>query len=892
MGITDWKLRLKALLRHGRAERELNEEVEFHQTMAALAGARPSVFGGEDAALEACRDARGLRWLEDAASDLRLALRRLRRAPAFAILALLILAVGTGANAALFTLVNAVLLRRLPVPHPEQLVLMGNPDYNGAGSGTMDGEVEALTYAQYELLRDQSHSFTGLAAFGTFRPEVRLDLGPAGTEAVPVQPVSANYFQVLGLQPERGRFFDPTESGVHAAPEVILSHGFWRQKFGGSDSAVGRTVQLSGQAFTVIGVAPPGFYGTTVGASPALYIPLRLQPMVSPSQTWLRDPPGITRVYWLLGLGRLQPAVTLAQAQAASAIVFAQSVRAQAALAPDAATRQDLLTQRLPLAPAARGASSLRGQFAQPLLILQALVALLLLIVVVNLGGLLLAQADARKGEFAMRLALGAGRGRIVRQLLTEGLLLAGLGTLLGAFLAQWGVRLLIALVSGGDTDLQLPLGVDATVLVFLCGIGLLAGLAFGLAPARQLGRRNLSGRMGRIRKTGAGATWVVVQVAVSLVLVTGAALFVRSMAQLRAVPLGYQPAHMTAFSLNAAQKGVPDATEVEQYQRVAAAARLLPGVTAATYSVNGLFTGGDSGDSLGIPGYQGDTASRLDTVAPGFFAALGIPILRGREFTAADSSRGVAPAVIDEALARKYFAGRDPLGQLITVHFTFGDHTYQVVGVSAKALINSPRENPDRPRMFMDTLNRGNYPLRGVNFTLRLAPGASVTLPQVNRLVAAATGAPLRVDDYARVQVLLDATLAPDQLLVRLSAFFAMLGLGLAALGLYAILSYALTRRRHEIGIRMALGAGGGQVMGMVLRQALALLAAGIVLGGVASLLAARVLASLLFHLAPTDPASLLAAAFLLLAAGVAAALAPALRASHTDPARTLRAE
>ncbi|MGH9519550.1 MAG: ABC transporter permease, partial [Terriglobales bacterium] len=730
--------------------------------------------------LEACRDVRGLRWLEDAASDLRLALRRLLRAPAFTVMALLTLAVGIGANAALFTLVDAVLLQRLPVPHPEQLVLMGSPETTGSGSGTQDGDVVALPFSQYELLRDQTHAFSGVAAFGTLRPEVRLDLGSAGTDAVPVQPVSANYFQVLGLQPERGRFFDATESGVHAAPEVILSHGFWRQKFGGSNSAIGRTVLLHGQAFTVIGVAPPGFYGTTVGASPALYIPLRLMPMISPLQTWLRDPPGITRVYWLLGLGRLRPGITLAQAQADSGVVFAQSVRAQAALAPDAATRADLMTQRLPLVPAARGASSLREHFAQPLLVLQALVALLLLIVVVNLGGLLLAQADARKGEFAMRLALGASRGRIVRQLLTEGLLLAGLGTLLGALLAQWGERLLIALVSGSDASLQLPLGVNATVLAFLCGIGLLAGVAFGLAPARQLSRPNLTGRFGRFRNFGAGSAWVVAQVAVSLVLVTSAALFVRSMAQLRAVPLGYQPAPLTAFNLNASRNGMANAAVAEIYQRVAAAARLLPGVTAVTYSENGLFAGGDSGDDLSIPGYHGDAPTRLDSVAPGFFAVLGIPLRRGREFTPGDTSRGILPAVIDEALARRYFAGRDPMGQMIVVHFTYGDESYQVVGVSAKALINSPREDPGFPRLFMDVLNLGSKSrLRGVYFTLRLAPGASVTLPQINRLVATATGLPLRVNDYARVQVLLDATLAPDQLLVSLSAFFAILGLG-----------------------------------------------------------------------------------------------------------------
>ncbi len=891
-GLTDLFLRLRALLHLGRAERELQEELAFHQAKACAAGQPPSGFGSMDRILEECRDARGLRWLEDGRRDLRLALRRLRASPAFTTIAVLTLALGIGGNAALFSLMDTVLLRPLPVPHSQQLVLLGEPDAIGVSSGTQDGAVTAPTYAQFQTLRRQAQSFTGLAAFSTIQPTMRVEWGNSADSAVPISLVSANYFRVLELAPALGRFFGPAEAGPTAAPEAVLSYAYWRQKFGGNASAIGSVLRLHGQPFTVIGVAPRGFTGTTVGQVPSLYVPMALVSRVLPGRDWLHDPPGITRLYWLLVIGRLRPGVTQRQARTEVAVIFGRSVRAQASLAPNGSTRTNLLTQTLLVNPASRGANALQDEFDLPLLVLMALVGIVLLLVVVNLNGMLLAQAAARQREFAMRRALGAGQGRLLRQALTESLLVASLGGIAGWFVAQWGVRLLVAGVGANNPTIALPVSASGGMMAFTAALCLLAGLGFGLAPALHLSRGSLARQTARWRRGRTGAAWIIAQAAFCLTLVTCALLFARSLSRLHSVPLGFPTAGLSTFNLNASMAGASNSRALAIYRRVAEAARRLPGVTAVTYSDDGLFRGTDSGDDLTIPGYTGSASAVFDSVAPGYFAALGIPIREGREFTADDSSRGTLPTVIDEATVRRYFGNRDPIGHVIIAHFTFGDQVFQIIGVSAKALIESAREPPDRPRLYFDIERRGaNWPVHDVNFELRLTPGARLTRSEVNRLVAA-SGMALQVNSFTTVSALLMETEAPDRLLLQLSSVFGLLALAIAAFGLYAMFSHELMRRRAEIGIRLALGARPSSVIAMVLRQALALLAAGIALGALASIALGRSLASLLFNLQSTDPASLAASAALLLAVGLAATLLPALRASRTDPARTLRAE
>ncbi|MGH9481301.1 MAG: FtsX-like permease family protein [Terriglobales bacterium] len=585
--------------------------------------------------------------------------------------------------------------------------------------------------------------------------------------------------------------------------------------------------------------------------------------------------------------------MTVAQAAADCAVIFRRSVEAQAAAARNPKQRESLQTQTLPVTPAATGASLVRDQFAQPLWILFALVGVVLLIVAVNLGGMLLAQAESRQREFAMRLALGAGRGRLIRQLLTESLLLTAAGGLLGWWLAQCGARALVALVAQGDALTALSLGGDARVLAFTVGACTLAGIGFGLAPAWRLARANLAQQERSGRSGHAAPALVVAQVALALVLTVIAALFIRSLQQLRGVALGYDPQGLVSFNLNATTAGASGPEAAEIYERVAEAAAHLPGVRAASFSQNGLFTGKDGGDPLTVEGYAGEAAANFDKVAPGYFAALGIPVLRGREFTSADASRSPKPIVIDAAFARRYFDGRDPLGRHIQVLFSDSSIQTEVIGVTAVAKQQSPRDDPKDPRFYLDVYNgRSLGDLHDVSFLLRSANPAALNRAAVNAMVARAAGRNLQINSIGAVQARLDTTLAPDLLMVKLTSFFGALGLGLAAMGLYAMLAYAVARRSSELGIRMALGARARQVVGMVLRQAAVLLAIGIALGMAASLAAERGLASLLYGLRPGDPLSLAGAAAALLVAGLAAALVPALRASRVDPLTALREE
>jgi predicted permease len=893
-------LNLRGLLRPRRAERDLQEEVNFHLAMESRklqAAGEPArgaerqaaaAFGGADRVLEECRDARGLRWLRDAGRDLRLALRRAGRQPGFALLAVATLALGIGANTALFTLVEAVMLRPLPVPHPQQLVLLGDPQFNGFLSGTGSDEMPALSYSQFQMIQSQNRSLAGLAAFSstTFDTPVSGPHGEAATAET--QMVSANYFQLLEVQPARGRFFAADEATPAAAPEAVLDYDYWQRRFGGDPALVGATLRLRQFSFTVIGIAPRGFRGTTLGLEPDLYFPLPLQPRIFTGRNWLVDPPGVRRVLWLTAIGRLRPGATVAQAKSETAAIYARSVQAEAALAPDARARAELLTQTLPVATAARGASAVSGPFGKPLWILFALVGMVLLMVTVNLSGMLLSQAAAREREFAMRLALGARRGRLLRQLAAESLLLAVGGGLAGWWLALAATRWLVAMVAR-QYGLAWTIAPDATVLGFTLLLCVLTAVGMSLAPALRLTRRDLAA--GARRRPTAGRGLVVAQVALSLVLVSGAALFARSLGQLRRVPLGFQPENLYSFSLNPVYAGADVPRALQAYRDITTALRRLPGVTAAAASDSGLFNNQHSSDTITVPGYPTPADANMDFVGPGYFAALDIPIIQGREFAPADTARGLPPMVIDQTLARRYFPGRDPLGQVVTVHFSDDAVACEVVGVAAPVTQYNLRQDHTDPQFYLDLYHGRRYSeVPAAHFEVRTAGSGTLRLPELNAAIRQASGLSLTVSALDSVSARINDTLAPDVLLLQLSGFFALLALGLAALGLYAMLGWAVARRRGEIGLRMALGARASQVTGMVLREGLWLVAAGILLGVGASLWLGRALASLLFEVQPSDPLSLAAAAAVLLAAGGLAALLPALRASRTDPARTLR--
>ncbi|HET9784087.1 MAG TPA: ADOP family duplicated permease, partial [Terriglobales bacterium] len=817
---TELRLRLRRLLMRQRAERDLQDEVDFHLAMAARAGWRAEAsFGGTDRILEECRDLRRFGWLEDGWSDLVLALRRLRHAPLFAFAAVATLGLAIGANSAVFSIVDAVVLRPLPVSNPQQLVSLGDPGFSSLNSGEDDHQVGAPTFHQYQLLRDNSPEFSGVAAQLAEPWELQVAWGrQTGAEQVSATMVSGNFFSLLGLAPARGRFFDPGPDTPAVAPDVVLSYACWQDRFAGADRAIGQQLSVRGQVFTIIGVAPKGFFGTKVGQDPALYFPLGWQQALIPGRDMLHDPPGPSRFEWLNVVARLRPGVTLAQARLASDLIFHRTVVEQAASAP-ARARASLLTQTLPVTRITTGLSDVRAGAQRPLLILLGLAGLILAIVVVNLGGMTAAQAAGRRQEMGMRMALGASRGRLLRQLLTESLLVAAAGGGLGWLLGGFGAAALLNLLGG---QAPVVLTTDWRVWGFLVAVCAAAALGFGLWPALRLSRLR-PGRPVRGARQRLGRVTVVAQIAVALVLVMSAALFTRSLQQLRQVDIGFNPQHLVTFRTNAVAAGAAPGQALEIYRRLTAALAQAPGVTVAAHSENGLFIGFDSGNAVAPEGYTGPPeGANWDQVTPGYFAALGVPILLGRGFSPADAARKPAPVVIDAEFARRFFAGRSPIGQHITIHESRSDEVTEVIGVAGTIRQQSLRAKR-RPRFYFDADDSDTDLAYGVTFELRV--GHQPSLGQVQAVVAGVEPR-LQVRDFQTVEGAINRSIAPSLVLAGLSGFFAGLALLMAAVGLYAMLSYAISRRRAEIGVRMALGAAPGRVRALFLREAATMVA------------------------------------------------------------------
>lgn len=845
--------------------------------------------------------------------DLRLACRMLLKAPGFTAVALLTLALGIGANTAIFTLVNAVLLQPLPVSHPSQLVMLTDPAQDGLSMGTSGGRRGKLAYPEYQQLRGADTSFSGLAAFGTEHPRTLVNWGRPGEAAAPelarIQLVSSNYFSVLGVPAYRGRtFHDAQALQPGADPVALMRYGYWNQRFHRNPAVIGRTFTLHGNTFTVIGITPPGFFGTDVGVEPDLWMPIAMQAQALPGRDLLHNPPGVSRFMWLQVIGRLKPGVTLAAAQAQSNAIFQQTLQSQMGAA-SGQIRQSVLSQRLQLSSGARGASAARGQFSAPLLALLALVGLILLLAVVNLASLLLSRAAARQKEMCVRLALGASRGRILRQLLTESVLLALCGGALGALLAWWGVHLLLGLVSAGGS-LVLPLAPDASVLGFVLGISVLAGLLFGLAPAWRMARTDLNATLkaeGRAvhARMPLGKALVTGQVALSVILLVGAGLFLHSLLKLESQNVGFPAKGLVETGLNVERAGYHGEALTAFYRRFLERTAATPGVQGIALSMIGLFDGSNAGIPIKVNGYTppaGGTmgagigsAAMIDQVSAGYFKTVGIPILMGRALNEADATSATRNVVISQTMAKTFFAGRNPIGHHIIDAYP-DDHgaEYTIVGVCGD-IKDASLDEPDMPRMYLPFLNGlpAATPPPGTAVLIRES-GSSAAVASALRREILALAPSMRVQDFAPVQTLIAQTAVSQTLLAKLSGFFGALALLLAAIGLYGVMAYSVTRRQAEIGVRMALGASRGSVIGMVMREMLLLLGIGIAIGIPVSLGLAKLSVHRmdLFQLHYTDPTVYVSAAVALTIVAVIAGFLPARRASHVDPLQALREE
>lgn len=854
---------------------------------------------GPEQVKEKVRQARMGFTIETTARDIRYACRALRRNPGFTAVAVLTLGLGIGANCAIFSLINAVMLRALPVQHPEQLMLLTDPRESGIAMETTEHGIRRnLSYREFRELQLHNTVFSGLFAAQNSVSDV--DVSPEGgsdsqTLRAHVQLVSGEFFQVLGVKPTIGRVFTPEEDRVPGANSVaVISYGYWQRMFAANPSIVGTVIRVGAGAFRIVGVAPPGFKGILVGSDADFWFPLTMQQQVLPGRNYLEP----IDTLWLQVMGRLAPGVSPKTAEAGINVTFQHALRVWSASLPTERERSLMLEEKIQLRPGNRGASALRGEFADPLIVLMVIVGAVLLIACANIANLMLARATGRQREIGTRLALGAARGRLIRQLLTESLLVAVLGGAMGILLSIAGTHLLLALVSKGFDNLDLAIPRDYRVLAFTAAISLLTLLLFGLAPAIRGTRldvnrtlaANARGAIGSRADVRSGRLLVIAQVAISLVLLFGATLFVRSLRNLLAQALGYDREHLLMVKLDPAAAGYKGAAAIALYERIREQFAALPGVRGVTLSNTGLF-GGDSGDHLSIEGSPVKDPDQLDSqwteIGADYFRTLGIRLLRGREISESDAVEGKQFCVVNELFVHKFFPGMDAIGRHVTDMYPTTRETFEIIGVVADSKEHLPNEKM-YPR-FYSNIAHPIGTVRSVAYLLRTgrnpAALASAVRESLRKLDRNLTILSLRTVDQQ-----IDRLLITQRVVADLAGFFAFLALFMAAIGLYGVMSYSMTRRTNEIGIRMALGASASGVRRMVLAETLWMVAIGITVGLPCAFAATRLISSSLYGLGSMDLFSIAAAIGVVLLSGVLAGYVPAYRASRTDPMRSLR--
>ncbi|MGO9615182.1 MAG: ABC transporter permease [Bryobacteraceae bacterium] len=846
---------------------------------AEAAAAARREFGGVALAKEAYRDQRGFPWIESFAKDVSYALRGLRRSPGFTAAVVISLALGIGANTAIFSLFHTLMLRMLPVAHPEQLVSI-----RSAG-GWRTGNVSLPLYREIAARADL---FNGVIATTGAR-KVAFTPRPGGRgEYTQVEYVSGNYFQVLGIQPVIGRLFTGEDNRVPGGhPLVVLSYDVWRTYYGADPAVLGRTVLADGQQLTVIGVAAPGFHGVQLERVTKVWVPF----MMSGGQVMSPN------MWWLSPLARLRPGMPRQRAQAALDVLMQQHLKTIYGESHDAGFRNRALSQRLEIRAGSLGLSMLREHFGKPLGVLLALVALVLLAACINVANLLLARGAARQKEIAMRLSLGATRARLVRQALTETLLIAAAGSAAGVGLAAWGVRAISGFLpeEAGNPFLSAP---ELPVLGFTIAISAASALLFGLGPAlRSTAVSPAAGlRSGGLDRGGRPAlrrALVIAQVAFSVVLVALAGLFGHSLLAMRAVDLGFRNQSVIAFSLDFPRLWRGDLDEVHDQlmKRLAA----TPGIRSVSCAFPGLFAGETSDVSIRVPGSDRTASGSADVdvtyVAPRYFETIGAE-LKGREFDRNDTASGPKVAVVNEAFVREFLpAEAHPEARWLSFDDSKleGGERISIVGV-VRDIRQDGIQEKIAPRLYVPAAQH-----RGLRWPPHVLVRSALPPAAVFAIVAGEmhlAGPGVWFAEWTTIRERIDDSIFEQRLLATLGGFFGALALLLAAVGLYGVMSYGMAKRAGEIGIRMALGARRADVVGMVLRDALVLVAAGLILGFPLAWAAARAVHSLLFGIAAMDPLAFAGTGGLLLAVALGAAFLPARRAATIDPMRALRHE
>jgi predicted permease len=824
--------------------------------------------------------------------DIRYAIRSLRKAPAFLAIVVLTLGLGIGANTAIFSLLDQVLLRPLPVHDPGGLVLLDGP---GAFSGRTMNEM-TFSYPVYKDFRDRNEVFSGVLA----RFPLAITAVWRGTsERANGELVSGNYFDVLGVQSAIGRVFnaaDDRTAGGH--PIAVLSYGYWQRRFGGDPRILGETITVNGHPLSVIGVSDRRFTGIQVGRSADVMIPIMMKAEMTPTWNDLDN----RRSRWLTVMARLKPGVTRTQAEAAMNVIYRQINEQDIKEIPNASAsfRQRFTSKHLNVLPGQKGISDLRREFSTPLIVLMSMVGVVLLIACANVANLLLARTTARYKEMSLRLALGASRGRILRQQLVESALLAIGGTVAGAFFAWWTGGLLLAALPGDPAARTLSAQPDGRVALFAIWIGGLTALIFGIAPAFQATRASVTGalkedsgsvagggRQARLRKG-----LVIVQVGLSMLLLSGAGLFARSLYNLKTLDPGFKVDRLFAFSIDPSLSGYDGDRLLSLYQRIQQELTGVPGVRSVSMSEVGALSGNDWSQTVRVDGYQAkegeDMNPSVDGVGPRYFETMGIPLVSGRGFTDRDAKGAPRVAVINETMAKYFFNGTSPIGK----RFGFGRGNptdIEIVGVARDV---RSLELKDRAPRFIYLPYAQDDSLTQLTFYVRGADTGGATTPTAIRQAVQRLDANLPIFDMKTMEVQVDESLFVERMVAALSVAFGGLATLLAAIGLYGVMSYAVTRRTREIGIRMALGAERGRVLWLVLKEVALLAAAGIAGGLLGALWLTRQVQSQLFGLAANDPATLAGATILLALIATAAGYLPARRATTIDPILSLRSE
>jgi predicted permease len=830
--------------------------------------------------------------------DARYGLRMLLKTPGFTLAAALSLALGIGANTAIFSLIDVVLLKSLPVREPEKLVLLGKGIDVGATSNFPNKSWDLFSYPFYREMRRRNEVFSDVGAIVSLQWSVHGAVNTNGASGemarIDVQIVSGSYFSTLGVNAGLGRVITDADDQVAGAhPVAVVSHAWWENQLGADPAAVGKTVTIDEVAYTIIGVAPKEFFGLTVGRAPDMWIPLSMEAQLPPGHWKGRE----DREWQSLHLiARLKNGVSAEQASAAVNLLFKQSLQERAGAQASIERLQDIQRAYIGLTSAGRGISTLRGEFSFSLQILMAVVGLVLLIACANVANLLLARAAARQKEFAVRLAVGAGRTRLIRQLLTESMLLAGLGAAAGIFLAWWGGRLLVLMASTGSEPLPLDVTPNARILGFTLLTSLLSALIFGTAPALRAARiepnSSLKGGKGPTQaasRSRFGKALVIAQVALSLLLLVGAGLFLRTLINLQNLPSGFDQQNVMLFYVDATTTGYKGAQLAALLREVEERVKATPGVQAVSFSAyffnQGAWTSAAFTRDQNPPEGQSRIVSNK-FVGQDYFTTMGIPLLQGRMFGPQDTDKSQQVAVISETMARRLFPNSSPLGRRFG-RSAENSERFEIIGVVKDAKDMSLTE--EWRSIVYYPYSQGREPMS--NLVVRYS-GAPEAVAQQARQAIREVSRNLPIDGVVSLSEHISRSLAQQRLVARLASFFGLLALSLACVGLYGVLSYAVARRTNEIGIRMALGARRGDVIWLVSREALALVVAGVVTGLLASLAATRTASTLLYGLEPDDPPTIAAATLLLLAVAALAGYLPARRAARVDPMAALRDE